>query len=282
MNINEQQGILYIVPTPIGNLSDMTYRATKILKTVDCIAAENTRHTQFLLQTYDINNKLISLHKYNEKNKTNIIINYLKNKKNIALVSNAGTPMISDPGFYLLQQCLLYQNIKIVPLPGACAIITALIASGLPTNQFIYEGFLPSSKIARIKKIQLLLNETRTTIFYESPHRLLFTLQDIQQILGKDKNIVIVKELTKIWESIIRMPVIQAIQLINNHNFILKGEIVLLIQGIIKKKKKNNNVKILHTFNILKNVLTTQKAAYYTSKIHNLKKNFLYKYIFKK
>ncbi|CAL4318718.1 Ribosomal RNA small subunit methyltransferase I [Buchnera aphidicola (Thelaxes suberi)] len=282
MNLSHKTGKLYIVPTPIGNLNDITKRALEILKKVDLIIAEDTRHTKILLRNYNIHNNLTCLHKYNENKKTKNIIKYIQTKKHVALVSNAGTPIINDPGFYLLKQCILFKNIEIIPIPGACAIITALIASGLPTNRFCYEGFLPSNKSARKKILELLKNETRTMIFFESPNRLTSTLIDIKNIFGENRNIVIAKELTKIWELIQRLPVLQMLKWISNNNNILKGEFIILIQGCEKPNKQDIKNKIFNTFNILKKVLNEKEAALYTTKIHAVKKNYLYEFLFKK
>ncbi|WP_343155194.1 16S rRNA (cytidine(1402)-2'-O)-methyltransferase [Buchnera aphidicola (Kurisakia onigurumii)] len=280
----EKLGTLYLVPTPIGNLLDITQRALIVLKTVDIIAAEDTRHTKILLKKFKIKNNLISFHKFNEKLRTKKIIEYLKNKKNVALVSNAGTPIINDPGFYLISQCIdLYKKINIVPLPGPCAAITALIASGCSTKKFCYEGFIPSKKNTRIKLFNSLKKERRTIIFYESSIRLINSLIDIKNILGKDRYIVISKELTKKWEYIHRGFIEDVIFWIQEDHMRSKGEIVLIIKEKNKKYiKKEKNKKIFKTFKILKKILTEKEASKIAVKIHKTKKNYFYKYLFKK
>lgn len=272
--------MLYIVPTPIGNLKDITLRAIEILKKVDLIAAEDKQHTKILLKHFSIKNKVTSLNIKNENKKAKKLINQLKNKKKIALVSKAGTPIINDPGYKLIIYCYKYK-IKIIPLPGPCAAITALSSSGLPANQFCYQGFLPSNYKKRKKNIYKLLNERRTTIFYESPKRIKNTLKDISNILGSSKLISISRELTKIWESIYRAPVSEMIKLIKKTNF--KGEIVLIIDGCNKNdNNKKINTKTKETIELLQKNLSNKDTISITSKIYNINKNILYKYIIKK
>ncbi|WMY94732.1 MAG: 16S rRNA (cytidine(1402)-2'-O)-methyltransferase [Arsenophonus sp.] len=269
--------ILYIVPTPIGNLEDITLRALKILQNVDLIAAEDTRHTGLLLQHFSINTHIISFHVHNEKNKTEQLITQLQ-KKNVALVSNAGTPLINDPGFYLVKRCH-QMGIRVVPLPGSCAAIAALSASGINPNRFCYEGFLPSKSHSRQNKLKKLAYETRTLIFYESPYRLLDTLVDMVSILGSERYVILARELTKIWESIHGFPVKKLLDWVKIDKNRARGEIVLIIEGYKIPKCDNHISKnVIKTFILLRESLPLKRAASITAEVYGLKKKYLYKY----
>ena len=195
-------GILYVVATPIGNLKDITLRALEILKSVDLIAAEDTRHTKKLLNHYDIHTPLTSYFEHNQVKKAGYIIEQLESNKSVALVSDAGTPGISDPGFVVIRQAIK-DGIKIESIPGASAVTTALVLSGLPTDRFIFEGFLPAKGAARKKRLKEFLRDERTIIFYESPHRVVKTLQDMAEIFPKAA-LVCVREATKMFEEVVR------------------------------------------------------------------------------
>ncbi|BAH83419.1 16S rRNA (cytidine(1402)-2'-O)-methyltransferase [Candidatus Ishikawella capsulata] len=267
---------LYIVPTPIGNLGDITNRALIVLSKVDLIAVENTFHTGFLLKYFNINTKLLLMHNYNEKQKSRLIIKKLQEGKSIALVSDAGTPLINDPGYYLIRNCRKL-CIRIVPLPGPCAAITALSASGLPADRFCYEGFLPATRKARCDKLRSIRLESRTIIFYESPHRILDTIYDIVIELGNERYIILARELTKYWESIRGSSAEELLCWLKNTKNSTKGEIVLVIEGY-KKDRKNLNSEVLRTLYLLQQELSPKKSISLTSKIHNIRKNDLYKY----
>jgi 16S rRNA (cytidine1402-2'-O)-methyltransferase len=225
------QGNLYIVPTPIGNLEDITLRALRILKEVDVIASEDTRHTQILLSHFDISKVLTSYHDFNKEEKAPILLNLLKEGRQIALVSDAGTPTISDPGYLLIHSAIAH-GIRVIPLPGPSAFLTALSASGLPTDAFIFNGFLPRKKTARLKMMENLNEEKKTLIFFESPHRILSVLEEFYSILG-DRRVVIARELTKKFEELIYGRLSEII----NRKWQVKGELTLLIEG--KRKGKN-------------------------------------------
>lgn len=280
MKKNKKNGKLFIVPTPIGNMKDITYRAIKILNKIDYIASENYKITLKLLNKFNIKKKIISFHKYNEHKNTNLIIKKLKNK-NIALISNAGTPTINDPGFILVKKCHK-KKIKVVPLPGACAAITALSASGIPSNKFCFEGFLPSQEKKRCNTIEKIKFEKRTIIFYESPHRIKKSLKNIVEKLGPLRKMTLARELTKYWESIKFQTTYYFFKKFKNNSLICKGEIVLIISGYKNKKKNKISKKIKKTLYILKPLLSLTKTALVTSKIYNIKKNKLYKYLLKK
>lgn len=216
-------GKLYIVATPIGNLKDITLRALETLKNVDIIAVEDTRHTLKLLNHFEISKPLISYHRHNEDTKTQILIDKLKSGENIALVSDAGTPGICDPGEAVIKEAI-HEKIEIIPIPGACASIQALIGSGLDTSEFIFLGFLPTNKKNRKVKLDEIAKSTKTTIIYEAPHKIKDTLKDLNKILG-DRRIVIARELTKIHEEFVRKD-IEEIDVSS-----LKGEMVIVIEG---------------------------------------------------
>jgi 16S rRNA (cytidine1402-2'-O)-methyltransferase len=221
-----QPGTLYLVATPIGNLDDITYRAVKILNGVNLIAAEDTRKTKFLLDHYDIQKELVSYFAFNEAKRTPELVNKLKEGQSIAIVSDAGTPGISDPA-YRLVKAAIKENINIIPIPGASAFISALVASGLPTESFVFEGFLPHKK-GRKTKLEMLSEETRTIILYESPHRILKTLIELQNSLG-DRYIVVARELTKKFEEFFRGSTSEAVAHFSSKS--IKGEFVLVISG---------------------------------------------------
>ena len=218
-------GTLYLVATPIGNLEDITFRAIRILKEVDLIAAEDTRQTLKLLNHYEINKPLISYHRHNEDIKQEVLIEKLKEGKNIALVSDAGTPVISDPGEVIVKEALK-ENIEVIPIPGACALINALIASGLDTKEFSFYGFLSLNKKLRKEKLQEIKRENKTIILYEAPHKLTSTLKDLEQVL-ENRQIVVARELTKIHEEFIRGTASEILEKYTEP----KGEHIILIEG---------------------------------------------------
>lgn len=265
---------LYIVATPIGNLDDITLRAIDTLKRVDLIAAEDTRHSGLLLQHLGIKAKLFSLHDHNEQEKAHVLIEKLQSGISIALVSDAGTPLINDPGYHLVKACR-ENDIKVVPIPGACAAIAALSVAGLPSDKFIYEGFLPAKSKARQDSLVSLITEPRTMIFYESTHRLLETLKDMQTIFGADKQIVLAKELTKTWETIVSFPVNELIDWLNQDASRQKGEFVLIVAGYTESNK-DIDPKAINTLKLLQKELPLKKAAAITAEIYGLKKNQLY------
>ncbi|VFP80980.1 Ribosomal RNA small subunit methyltransferase I [Buchnera aphidicola (Cinara kochiana kochiana)] len=270
-----------MVPTPIGNLLDITYRSINILKKVDFIITENIKHTLILLNHFSIVNKLLSLNTINEKKKTNQYINILKNGNNIAIVSKAGTPIINDPG-YILVKYAYRNNIRVVPLPGACAAITALCAAGLKANQFCYEGFLPNKKKKCEKKIYSLRKENRTIILYESPKRLVHTIQLIKKNMGVTRKITIAREITKKWENIQKGTAEQLLLIINDDIYWKKGEITIIINGAKKNNKNIISSRILKIFNIIKKETSNTTAIKITKKICRLNKNVLYNKIIKK
>ena len=224
------RGLLYIVATPIGNLEDITLRAIRILKEVDLIAAEDTRRTRKLLNAYKITTSLISLHEHNEREKSALIIAKIKGGMNVAYVSDAGTPCVSDPGYQLVNFAQA-ENIRIIPIPGPSALITALSVAGIPADNFSFCGFLPARENKRRLFLGSLKNEERTIIFYESPTRFLSTLKDIYEILG-NREIVVARELTKIFEEIKRGEVIDFIKSDNENK--TRGEFTVILKSVKK------------------------------------------------
>lgn len=265
---------LYIVATPIGNLDDITLRAINTLKQVDLIAAEDTRHSGLLLQHLGIKAKLFALHDHNEQEKSQLLIEKLKSGLSIALISDAGTPLINDPGYHLVKACR-ENNINVVPIPGACAAIAALSVAGLPSDRFSYEGFLPAKTKARQDYLTTLIDEPRTMIFYESTHRLLDTLHDMQTIWGSNRQIVLAKELTKTWETIVHFSIKDLIEWLEEDSNRQKGEFVLIAEGV-SKTDDVIDAKAINTLKLLLNELPLKKAAAITAEIYGLKKNQLY------
>lgn len=231
-------GNLYIVATPIGNLDDITLRAIKTLQEADLIAAEDTRHTLKLLNHLEISKPLISYYKQNEKLKTDVLIEKLKEGKNIALVSDAGTPVISDPGEEVVKVALR-EGIKVIPIPGPCALITALIASGISAREFSFVGFLSTNKKEKQEKLQEVMSDTKTIIFYEAPHKLINTLEEMKSILG-DRKVCLARELTKIHEEFCIGNISELLEKMQEP----KGEYVIVVEGNDLSKKEAQKNKL--------------------------------------
>lgn len=272
-------GKLYLVATPIGNLEDITLRALRILKEVDYIAAEDTRNTLKLLNHFEIKKPLISNHRHNEEDRENTLIEKLKEGKSIAVVSDAGTPGISDPGEVIAKRAI-EENIDVIPVPGACAAINALIASGLDTKEFVFLGFLPLNKKLRKEKLEEIKNENKTIIIYEAPHKIKDSLNDLKDIIGNRK-IVLARELTKIHEEFIRGNINEIIEKSEN----LKGEMILLIEGNKEINNENilNNLSLDEHFNVYeKQGLDKKEIIKKIAKDRGVNKNEIYQYFLKK
>lgn len=267
-------GSLYIVATPIGNLADISQRALDILAQVDVIACEDTRHTGKLLSNFSIKNRTLSLHDHNERQRQEQIATMLKEGKSIALVSDAGTPLISDPGFHIVKY-LRSQDLPVVPIPGPCALITALCASGLPTDRFSFEGFLPSKSGARKTTLAALANEPRTMVFYDAPRRAIDTVADIVEVLGAERQIVIARELTKTFETIHNDTAGNLLAWLQEDANQLKGEMVLIIEGH-KVDPNAISPQIITTLKLLLEELPPKKACAIAASIYGVKKNTLY------
>ena len=270
-------GKLYLVATPIGNLDDITLRAINVLKEVDVIAAEDTRHSLKLLNHLEISKPLISYHRHNEEIRTEELIKELKTGKNIGLVSDAGTPGICDPGEEIIKKCI-EESIKVVPIPGACAMINALITSGISTKEFIFLGFLPLNKKSRKEKLEEIKNANKTIILYEAPHKLKNTLKDLSDIL-QSREVVLARELTKIHEEYIRGTVKELMEKTDN----LKGEMILIIEKNNKDNEEElnslNNLTLEEHYNFYeKRGLNKKEIIKKIAKDRNVSKNEIYQY----
>lgn len=268
-------GILYVVATPIGNLGDFTKRAQEVLASVDLIAAEDTRHSQRLLDAFSIKTSMTSLHEHNESKKVDYLIGLLLEGRNIAVISDAGTPLISDPGYRLVEQAH-YHKITLVPLPGANAAICALSVAGLATDRFIFEGFLPAKASARETRLKTLLQETRTLVFYESPHRLIACLQTMITVFGENRLLVIANELTKRYEAIVRLPLGEAVDWIQQSPDRKKGEFVLLLAGSPELVKNTDNQQLTKMLQVLLKQMGLRQAVDCVVEITGISKNEVY------
>ena len=273
-------GKLYIVATPIGNLEDITLRALRVLNEVDLIAAEDTRQTLKLLNHYEINKPLISYHRHNEETKSEILIEKLRNGENIALVSDAGTPGICDPGEEVIKKAI-EDNIEVIPIPGACAMINALIVSGISTKEFEFLGFLPLNKKLRRQKLKEIENSSKTIIIYEAPHKMKTTLGDLKEIL-KDRKIVLARELTKIHEEFIRKSIDELLSEIDT----IKGEMILIIEGnkIDTEECKNfDEISLEDHYKLYEEKgLNKKEIIKQIAKDRNVNKNEIYMYFLEK
>jgi len=280
-NIDKKNiGTLYIVGTPIGNLGDMTLRAIETLKLVDVILAEDTRQTLKLLNHFNIQKHLVSYHRHNEDDKIKKVVEFLDNGKNLALVSDAGMPVISDPGQNLIKH-LIKNSYDVVTIPGVTAVITAIVKSGFDSTRFTFEGFLSVNKKQRKARLESLVNETRTMVFYEAPHKILATLKDMKEYFG-DRNICIARELTKLHEEYLHLTISEAIEKIESVG--IKGEIVVIIEGkneqdVLEEKKKVSNeissVDLVKQY--IENGKTKKDAIKEVAKIKGVSKNEVYK-----
>jgi len=273
--VSNQSGTLFIVATPIGNLGDMSQRAQETLQAVDLIAAEDTRHSKKLLQHFGINTPCQAYHEHNERETAGQLLTRLQNGDSIAVISDAGTPLISDPGFHLVN--LAQQaDIKVVPIPGSSAILAALATAGLPTDRFIFEGFLSSKQQARQKQLQSLANETRTLVLYESPHRILACLEDMLEILGADRQVVLARELTKAYETVHRETLTGLVDWVKQDKNQQRGEIVLVVAGADEPDPSQIDTESEQVLKILLEYLPVKQAASATASITGVKKNKLY------
>lgn len=268
-------GALYVVATPIGNLGDMVPRAVETLQTVALIAAEDTRHSARLLSHFDIKTPCIAYHDHSDELRTEQLIARMQAGDSIALISDAGTPLVSDPGYRLVRSAR-QAGIRVVPVPGACAMIAALSAAGLPSDRFAFEGFLPAKQVARCTQLQTLAADPRTLIFYEAPHRILETLQDMAQVFGAEREVVMARELTKTFETIKGDKVGELALWVERDSNQQRGEIVLLVQGAPKPDSELMTPAQLHTMTVLLAELPVKQAASIGAKLTGLKKNFLY------
>lgn len=273
----DQSVALYIVPTPIGNFGDMSSRAIEVLNRVSLIACEDTRHSGKLLSHFGITTKTTALHDHNERARAQWIVDQLAAGLSIALISDAGTPLISDPGYHLVSH-VRQSGFNVIPLPGPCAAITALSASGLPSDRFTFEGFLPSKEKARADKLLALKEDPRTLIFYESPHRIEHSLTTMVEVLGSDRHVVMAREVTKTFETFLSGPVSEVLAKVSTDPNQQKGEIVLMVHGHHVTDDEGIPTVAINTLKLLCEELPLKKAAAIAAQIHGLKKNALYKY----
>jgi len=268
------EACLYIVATPIGNLGDITQRAVETLNKVDLIAAEDTRHSQRLMSHLGVSTRLLSLHEHNEREKSQTIIDKIKEGQSIALVSDAGTPLISDPGYFLVKLAQ-EQGVKVVPIPGVSAVVTALSVSGLPSDRFVFEGFLPAKSGNKQKRLDLFKFESRTVIFYESPHRIVDTLEVMLTVFGENRRLVLARELTKTFETIKGDSLGQLCEWVKSDANQQRGEFVLLLEGAtdVPEESEVDQDKMLA---LLIAELPIKKASKIVSEITGANKKDLY------
>lgn len=273
---------LYIVATPIGNLADISQRAIAIFRDVDRIAAEDTRHSKQLLAHLGINKPMVALHEHNEREQAAELLKAVQQGQSLAIISDAGTPLISDPGYHIVALAQ-EQGIKVVPIPGASALICALSACGLPTAKFSFEGFLPAKDQARLNNLELLISETRTMVFYEAPHRILETLIAMQAVFGTERKICLARELTKQFETIKTGKLVDIVEFVKNDSNQQRGEIVLVVAGaeLVNNKFELSN-EAQAVIDILLTELSVKQAVSLAVKITGVQKKILYDYAIKK
>ena len=271
---NVEPESLYIVATPIGNLADMSARAIEVLKDVDVIAAEDTRHSGHLLQHYAIKTPTISLHEHNEQQRSEVLLSRLLAGEAVALISDAGTPLISDPG-YRLVSLVREHGINVVPIPGCSALVAALSASGLASDKFSFEGFLPSKQAARKQTLEKLKNETRTMIFYESPRRLNNTLNDMESVFGRERLACLARELTKLHETIVTKPLAELQSWVDSDSNQQRGECVVLVEGN-RIQQDASEAEVDRFLSILLGDLPVKRAAAITASLLSVSKNKAY------
>lgn len=273
---NSAAGTLYVIATPIGNLEDISARALRVLAEVSLVAAEDTRHSARLMQHFGIATPLAACHEHNERDEGGRFIKRLLGGDDVALISDAGTPLISDPGFHLVRQARA-AGVRVVPVPGACALIAALCAAGLPSDRFIFEGFLPAKQAARRARLELLKAESRTLIFYEAPHRILDALADLEAVFGSDRSAVLGRELTKTFETLKGLPLGALRAWVEADSNQQRGECVLIVGGWQAPKEDDEvDARTRRVLQLLMSELPVKRAAALASEITGVRKNLLY------
>lgn len=269
-------GTLYVVATPIGNLDDISARALRVLREVALIAAEDTRHSQRLLQHFGIGTPLAACHEHNERDQGGRFIGRLLAGEDVALISDAGTPLISDPGFHLVRSARA-AGIAVVPVPGACALIAALSAAGLPSDRFIFEGFLPAKAVGRRQRLEALREEPRTLLFYEAPHRLLESVEDMLAVFGSERPALLARELTKTFETLKGLPLAELREFIAADSNQQRGECVLLVGGWqAPEGEEAISAESLRVLDLLLAEMPVKRAAALAAEITGVRKNLLY------
>jgi len=274
---NKTSGVLYVVATPIGNLLDITRRALEILQSVSLVAAEDTRHSRKLLAHYGIGTPMLALHEHNERTVTAGLLHRLEAGADIALVSDAGTPLISDPGFHLVRS-VRQAGLRVVPVPGPSALTAALSVAGLPTDRFIFEGFLPAKQTARRQRLQELQDATATLVFYESSHRILSSLGDMLALFGADREATLARELTKTFETIRQANLAELHAWVTADSDQQKGEFVILVHGAAKPAVAESDAAAERVLRLLMAELPLRQAVALTAQISGIGKNVVYDY----
>jgi len=273
---NSIPGTLYVVATPIGNLDDISTRALKVLREVSLIAAEDTRHSMRLLQHFGITTPLSACHEHNERDQGGRFLSRLQAGQDVALISDAGTPLISDPGFHLVRQARA-AGVRVVPVPGPCALIAALSAAGLPSDRFVFEGFLPAKAAARQARLEQLKEEPRTLIFYEAPHRILECLEDLERIMGEGRLAVLARELTKAFETLKGLPLAELRAWVAADGNQQRGECVLLLAGWQAPEGEGEiTTEVLRVLDLLLGEMPLKRAVALAAEITGIRKNLLY------
>ncbi|MEE4132663.1 16S rRNA (cytidine(1402)-2'-O)-methyltransferase [Pseudomonas viridiflava] len=273
---NSTPGSLYVVATPIGNLDDMSVRALKVLREVTLIAAEDTRHSSRLMQHFGISTPLAACHEHNERDEGSRFITRLLAGDDVALISDAGTPLISDPGYHLVRQARA-AGIPVVPVPGACALIAALSAAGLPSDRFIFEGFLPAKAVGRKARLEQVKEEPRTLIFYEAPHRILECLQDMEQVFGADRPALLAREITKTFETLKGLPLGELRAFVEADSNQQRGECVVLVAGWTPPEDEDViGAEARRILDLLLEEMPLKRAAALAAEITRVRKNLLY------
>lgn len=271
------QGVLYIVATPIGNLDDLSARAVSVLNSVDVVAAEDTRHSGRLLQHLGLNKRLIALHDHNERDRAGSLLQELEAGRSVALISDAGTPLISDPGYVLVREAR-NRGLKVSPIPGACALVAALSAAGLPTDRFLFVGFLPAKRSGRRAALEQQVRETATLVFYESPHRILDAVSDIAAVFGEEREIVLGRELTKTFETFYSGSVAEVLAALEADPHGTKGEFVVMIRGAepVASDDDAGTLDVDRLLKLLLPELPVKKVAKLVAELSGRPKNELY------
>ncbi|KPW29590.1 Ribosomal RNA small subunit methyltransferase I [Pseudomonas coronafaciens pv. atropurpurea] len=273
---NSTPGSLYVVATPIGNLDDMSVRALKVLREVALIAAEDTRHSARLMQHFGISTPLAACHEHNERDEGSRFITRLLAGDDIALISDAGTPLISDPGYHLVRQARA-AGVPVVPVPGACALIAALSAAGLPSDRFIFEGFLPAKAVGRRAKLEKVKEEPRTLIYYEAPHRILECLQDMELVFGADRHALLAREITKTFETLKGLPLGELRAFVESDSNQQRGECVVLVAGWTQPEEDDVvGTEARRVLGLLLEEMPLKRAAALAAEITGVRKNLLY------
>ncbi len=270
-----EPGTLYVVATPIGNLGDITQRALDVLAGVDRVCAEDTRTSKRLLTHFGLQKRLVALHDHNERDKLDQLTEWLQSGESLALISDAGTPLISDPGYHLVQH-LRELSIPVVPIPGACAIIAALSVAGLPTDRFVFEGFLPAKSAARKQAFQRATQQACTQIYYESSHRIVASLRDLSEVIGADRRVVLSRELTKMFEQSFSGTASEVLEWLESEPNHQKGEFVVMVQGAFPTEA-SKGMALEPLLKLLMAELSVKQSASLAAKITGENKNHCYK-----